>query len=233
MRRDPELEERISTLLLKGQEMVDEGYPESVAVFKEAHRLAAAAEDFLYAARARLALARAYGRLHGNLELFEELARNAVAEGSAAGRAGRQVMLGAKLSLGEAILEQIKAGSARPSRLKEARVMLRYAAAAEDADPLERAAARYGLGEVEVLAGNHEAAAEEFLAAGDLYESRESWDAAGGARANAGREYLTAGRTADAVSASTAASQALSHLPRPKMLTVVLIDQVLRAAASA
>lgn len=228
MRRDPEREERISTLLRKGEEMRSEGYPECVAVFREAHRVAAEVDDCLHAGEARLALATAYGRLHKNLPVFEELSRCAIAEGSAAGRAGRQVVLGAKLAVGQAILEQIQAGSALRCRLKEVRVMLRYTATAEDAQPLDRAAARYALGEAERLAGDHEAAAEEFLAAGEFYESAEDWESAGGARANAGRDLLTAGRNDDAKRAGLAAAESLSHVVRPNMLTVVLIDEVLR-----
>ena len=212
----------ISALIKLGDDAARNGSPECLTYYQDATRLAE--NDLLRRGEIQLAMARAFHNVPElrNSAKYEHFARLAFESGKEMGPLGKDLVARSKLSIGNAILEQLQAsGDPNPQRASEARAALLYAA---KSDAVTRASAHNGLGNYYSIMDNLLAAAKEYLLASSDFESLGDWKDCAAAQTNAARALLLGGKKDDARQVALEALQCLEEGARCRTTAEANLD---------
>lgn len=194
---------RISGLLERGDVAAGENSPDCLAFYNEALRLAEEGKDLIRLGEVHYAIAKAHLNVTALRDpaKYEFHAREAIKIGRDLGPLGLKLYVRASVSLGNAIVEEQRIlEKPDPERLNEARQALTLGVTAENVGRIIRGSAHNGLGNLNRIEDDVEAAATEYLAACKEFEAAGDVRSLRLAQRNAAIALATLGKTEDALS---------------------------------
>lgn len=223
---------RYSALVQKGDEAAYDGSPTCLGFYLEACDMAHSMSDKLRLVDVQLAIAQAYFNVPEmrNLSKCEEYARAALSSLSEFGFMEDSLVFQCKLSIGTAIVEQLRDGAPLDRRrVDEARASLFLASSAGANNPNIRASALNNLGLLMQVTGTAEQAADYYLRACAEWESVGLWEEVVTAETNAAGALVDAGKGAEAKNVARIAQDMLTLAPRMSARLAPILEDIVNA----